>query len=68
MAVPTQFKGRDVGDFPGLQYHLFLSPPDTIMLCDCYSHFLKTEMLARKWWHRSLIPALGRQRQADFLV
>jgi hypothetical protein len=24
--------------------------------------------IARQWWHRPLIPALGRQRQADFCI
>lgn len=28
--------------------------------------FLK--LMARQWWHTPFIPALGRQRRADFLV
>jgi hypothetical protein len=28
--------------------------------------FNKTEIKARQWWYMPLIPALGRQRQADF--
>jgi hypothetical protein len=27
---------------------------------------IKIRVLARQWWHTPLIPALGRQRQADF--
>jgi hypothetical protein len=27
---------------------------------------VKTISAAEQWWHRPLIPALGRQRQADF--
>jgi hypothetical protein len=27
---------------------------------------LKDSLIARKWWHTPLIPALGRQREADF--
>jgi hypothetical protein len=27
---------------------------------------LRKSLLARQWWHTPLIPALGRQRQADF--
>jgi hypothetical protein len=27
---------------------------------------LRTSVLAGRWWHMPLIPALGRQRQADF--
>jgi hypothetical protein len=27
---------------------------------------LKYFQLAGQWWHRPLIPALGRQRKADF--
>jgi hypothetical protein len=26
----------------------------------------KNKMLARQWWRTPLIPALGKQRQADF--
>jgi hypothetical protein len=34
-----------------------------------YSYRLtKTKQRARQWWHRPLIPALGRQRQVDFWV
>jgi hypothetical protein len=30
-------------------------------------HLLNMKVLAaRRWWHTPLIPALGRQRQADF--
>jgi hypothetical protein len=33
-----------------------------------YSSFsLKITAYARQWWHTSLIPALGRQKQADIL-
>jgi hypothetical protein len=28
--------------------------------------FLKKTTTARLWWRKPLIPALGRQRQADF--
>jgi hypothetical protein len=27
---------------------------------------LARTLVARQWWHTPLIPALGRQRQADF--
>jgi hypothetical protein len=30
----------------------------------CFSPF-KNKKQARQWWHMSLIPALGRQRQVD---
>jgi hypothetical protein len=26
----------------------------------------KSKIKARQWWHKPLIPALGRQRQVDF--
>jgi hypothetical protein len=36
-----------------------------------FAHWLidllfKNKKLARQWWYMPLIPALGRQRQADF--
>jgi hypothetical protein len=31
-----------------------------------YKISLKIFDVARQWWHTPLIPALGRQRQADF--
>jgi hypothetical protein len=32
------------------------------------SNLFKNSTLARQWWHMPLIPALGRQRQANFWV
>ena len=29
---------------------------------------LEKDPIANRWWHTPLIPALGRQGQADFLV
>jgi hypothetical protein len=33
-----------------------------------YSYTLNEKKSGRAWWRMPLIPALGRQRQADFLV
>ena len=43
---------------------LILTCPDLIILQNLI--FFKNHMLARWWWHMPLIPALGRERQADF--
>jgi hypothetical protein len=32
----------------------------------CYSTVFKIDVKARQWWHMPLIPALRRQRKADF--
>jgi hypothetical protein len=37
---------------------------ETDMLGSC----LKTQLSSQAWWHTPLIPALGRQKQADFWV
>lgn len=33
-----------------------------------YRVFYQNPRLTGQWWHRTIIPALGRQRQADFFV
>jgi hypothetical protein len=36
------------------------------LTCNCSVTQLRKAVLSRVWWHTPLIPALGRQRQADF--
>jgi hypothetical protein len=56
-------------------FSLFTLSPDTLIYKDQIKKQTKSNkrilgiriwQFSRAWWHRPLIPALGRQRQADF--
>jgi hypothetical protein len=53
--------GLEVFNFDEASIHLFSS----FAVC-AFSVMFKKSSLARQWWHKPLIPALGRQRQVDF--
>jgi hypothetical protein len=46
----------------GLKAYVITPGPIIII----FKLFKKDLFMAGQWWHTSLIPALGRQRQADF--
>jgi hypothetical protein len=62
-AVPVALRREQAGTLP-LSYSLsYLEPANGYLT---FFFFFKNYLFCRVWWRTPLIPALGRQRQADF--